>query len=309
MGMFNAEKEHVVMSARKISEQDIVVRFFGYLCRIGSENTAECYVRDTKAFMESIDYDVEAFTQATAEDYIMRDVDGKTPSPSTQNRRIAALKAFVKWANRDGDVIHDCLSKIVRSKSKRVLPECLTEEECVALLEAVNRKNPVGLRNRAILELLYSGGCRVDEVLKLTTKCIDFDNDVIKVMGKGGKERLVIMGKQAKECLLAYMEQGREKVTAGTNTSLVFTTRSGKPLTRNVVWHTMQEAAEKAGIEKHVHPHILRHSFATHLLKNGADIMVIKELLGHESIASTQIYLTVDEKDKRKAFKEFFPRK
>ena len=300
------------MVARKFTESDIIGKFHGYLCRVSSENTAGSYTSDVKAFMQTIDYELDAFTEASAEDFIAGvESDGSINklSASTQNRRLASLKAFVKWLNRDGRLIDSPLTRITRIKPKKVLPVCLTEEECVALMEAADKPTPTGIRDRAMLELLYSGGCRVDEVLKLTMQSVDMDNEVVKVNGKGSKERLVILGKQAKYWIAAYLEHARPSLLLEMGENILFLARNGKGMTRNNVWHMMQGVAKKAGIEKHVHPHILRHSFATHLLKNGADLMVIKELMGHESIASTQIYLTVDEKDKRKAFNEFFPRK
>jgi integrase/recombinase XerD len=240
------------MVARKLTESDIIGKFYGYLCRVSSENTASSYTSDVKAFMQTIDYELDAFTEASAEDFIAGvESDGSITklSASTQNRRLASLKAFVKWLNRDGRLIDSPLTRITRIKPKKVLPVCLTEEECVALMEAADKPTPVGIRDRAILELLYSGGCRVDEVLKLTTQSVDMDKEVVKVNGKGSKERLVILGKQAKYWIAAYLEHARPSLARDISENILFVARNGKAMTRNNVWHMMQVVAKRPGLK------------------------------------------------------------
>lgn len=301
--------------ASVLPDADVTLaQFRAHLERIGSKITATCYVGDVGAFLGLIGNNADKLTRASVEEYIALPYQGKdgqdaVPSPATQNRRLASLRAFIRWMNMDGEVIPDVTRNIRRTREKRTLPQSLTPEECNALMDGVDTGTPAGIRDRAILELLYSTGCRVSEVLNLAVDDVDLDDGTVRVMGKRSKERLAIVGDEARRWLVKYLDSVRpEFVGNGRDGGLLFLTSSGRCVPRSAVWQAIRKAARMAKIKKDVYPHILRHSFATHLLRNGADLMVIKEMLGHESIATTQVYLTVNERDKKKAFLEFFPR-
>ena len=205
-------------------------------------------------------------------------------------------------------------SRLVAIKGPRlwqVLPDFLSVQEVDRLLEVFpnSAKEPLTQRNRTIFEVMYACGLRVSETANLKLSDVDFENELIRVHGKGGKTRIVPIGKMAVASLKKYLELTRPQLAANPLEPAVFISKSGRKLNREWIWNLIKQAAETAGITKNIHPHTLRHSFATHLLENGADLRVIQELLGHADIATTEIYTHVDAKRLLKIHRQFHPRK
>jgi integrase/recombinase XerC len=187
-------------------------------------------------------------------------------------------------------------------KLDKRLPSFLTIKEMGQLLEAPDLTTPQGQRNRAFLELLYASGLRVSELAKLNLEQITLDTREIRVWGKGAKERMVLMGEPAARALLTYLTQGRPILLGNRKTNAVFLNRFGGRLSERSVQSILQEYADQVGLDRRVHPHMLRHTFATHLLDGGADLRVVQELLGHASLSSTQIYTHVSKTQARKVY-------
>lgn len=202
-------------------------------------------------------------------------------------RRLSALRTFFRWLKREGLIGSNPARAVATPKYSKALPRFLTEEEAVRLVEGPKEEDLLGLRNRALFELLYSTGIRVGELVRLKIRDVDFAQGLLKVMGKGGKERLVPLGDTAKRALEAYLRQ-REK--AGQRAEALFLNRWGRPLSARWVEMLLKTYALKEGIRRPVTPHVLRHTFATHLLERGADLRAIQEMLGHVRLSTTQRY-------------------
>ncbi|MGQ9473400.1 MAG: tyrosine-type recombinase/integrase, partial [Candidatus Caldatribacteriaceae bacterium] len=190
------------------------------------------------------------------------------------------------------------------------LPEVLTLEEIESIIIACDASSPRGLRDKAILELLYASGLRVSELVFLTFSHLDLKNQIIRLWGKGFKERVVPFGEEAKDALVEYLEKGRPFLLKGAWSNYLFVgDSSGRPLTRQNVWNLVKRYARKAGVVKRITPHTFRHTFATHLLENGADLRIVQEFLGHSDIATTQIYTHVNRRILQEVYEKAFPRK
>ncbi len=276
--------------------------------------TVSSYASDIKGFFNAIDWNMDQFTGNNIERYMSAGKgyganDGSL-SAKTGNRRRSSLCAFGKFLKRHGIIQDNPVEDIEVMKIDRTLPETLSAHECTKLIEAVNMETELGNRNRAIIELMYSSGCRVSEIANIKIGDIDFNERTIKIFGKGSKERIVLIGDMAMDCIRKYLNEERPKmIREGADEDYLFVNYLGGKMSRMSFWRILERAGRRAGIKKVVHPHLLRHSFATHLLKGGADLMVIKDLLGHESLKTTQVYLSVDTSDKRRVFDKCFPRK
>lgn len=209
---------------------------------------------------------------------------------SSQLRKISALRVLAKHLVRENIRPDNCAELLKGPQSKRKLPEVLTRKEVEALLEAPSRHNPLGLRDRAILELFYSSGLRVSELCGLELQNVHLEEGYLRVIGKGSKERLAPMGNQAIQSLKAYLTLARPDLIKEQTDSAFFLSNRGRALSRKMIWVLIKNHAQTAGIQKTVKPHLLRHSFATHLLQGGADLRAIQEMLGHADITTTQIY-------------------
>ena len=223
-------------------------------------------------------------------------------------RKLSALRTFVFYLLREEKIEKSFLELVTGPKLRRKAPDALTISEVERLLDAPDLTTPAGLRDRAILELLYSSGLRVSELCDAKLQQIDIANGAVKVYGKGSKERVVPMGFQAVIALSNYLDQGRPRLVKPITGSGCFLSNRGVPISRKTVWVIVKKYARKAAIEKPVKPHGLRHSFATHLLTGGADLRVIQELLGHADISTTQIYTSVEAERVSTAHEEFHPR-
>lgn len=224
-------------------------------------------------------------------------------------RKLTAVRGIGKFLVRERYRSDDLSELLQPPKLLRRLPGTLSIEEVDRLLAAPPQDTPHGLRDRAMLELMYSSGLRVSELCGLLLTSVDIDSGLVRVMGKGSKERVVPLGRQAIAALTRYLEVARPQLVKPRTGSDLFLSQWGKAISRKTFWVAIKEHARRAGIEKEVKPHLLRHSFASHLLGNGADLRVIQEMLGHADIATTQIYTHVQEQSLKQAHAQFHPRK
>lgn len=272
--------------------------------------TVSSYASDVRGFFDAIGWNLDKFTGNNIERYMITGngftANDGSLSAKTGNRRRSSLCAFGKFLKKHGIIQDNPVENIEVMKIDRTLPESLSVKECARLIEAVDTGTELGYRNRAIIELMYSSGCRVSEIANIKIGDIDFNERTIRIFGKGSKERIVLIGDMAMECIKKYLNEGRQGSVDG---DYLFVNYLGGKMSRMSFWRILERAGRRAEIKKVVHPHLLRHSFATHLLKGGADLMVIKDLLGHESLRTTQVYLSVDTSDKRRVFDKCFPRR
>ena len=230
-------------------------------------------------------------------------------SAHSQARILSGLKAFFKYLLFEELIDKDPTSGIDGPKLGRKLPDTLSFNEIDDLLRAIDLSTPEGGRNRAILEILYSSGLRVSELVELRRNNVYFDLGFLRVIGKGNKERLVPIGRDALKYLKIYLNEIRIHVPVQKGSEIyVFLSRRGKKLTRVTIFTVIKELVRKIGLKKNISPHTFRHSFATHLLEGGADLRAVQEMLGHESITTTEIYTHLDRDYLRQVIQEFHPR-
>ena len=231
---------------------------------------------------------------------------------TTIARRLISFKLFFRFLFDEGLIPSDPSALMDSPKLWHILPDYLSEAEVDAMLavHASETDDPLELRNRAIMEVFYASGLRVSEVVNLPLNAIDFDTGMLRVAGKGAKVRFVPIGKPALQTLQRYLTSARPHLLGKqTNIPVCFLSRTGKKLNRERVWAVVRDTAIAAGITKSVHPHTLRHSFASHLLAHGADLRVIQEMLGHSSIATTEVYTHVDQDRLSELHRQFHPRR
>lgn len=222
-------------------------------------------------------------------------------------RRIAAVRVFLRFRGGEGDDVEAILQQIERPKAERSLPKILGRAQVDAMIAAPDPKSPLFARDVAMLELLYACGLRATELCELKVRDANLDVGVVRVFGKGSKERLVPLGRAAGEALSRYLAECRPKLDRRRSERL-FLSRTGKPMERVGLWMLVEKHARRSGILKRVSPHTLRHCFASHLLGGGADLRVVQELLGHSDIQTTQIYTHVDQGRLKSVHKKFHPR-
>ena len=229
-------------------------------------------------------------------------------SPATIRINIIALKTFFRFLYLQEAVAEDVTEGIDAPRVDRRLPDTASETAVATLLESLDLTRPLGKRDKAILELLYSSGLRVGELVAARLEHLNLEEGIIRVTGKGNKTRVIPLGRAAAEAINDYIETERKTLVCRQSGSEVFLSIRGKKLTTNRIWQIVKERAKLAGLDENMYPHLLRHSFATHLLENGADLRVIQEMLGHADISTTQIYTHVDSKHLRNIHKKFHPR-
>jgi len=213
--------------------------------------------------------------------------------PRTSARRLSALRQFFQHARREGLREDDPTARIDAPKIGRPLPHSLTEQEVEQLLNAPDTASPEGFRDRVMFEALYAAGLRVSELVGLKPDQVSLTQGLVRITGKGGKERLVPLGDEAHEWITRFMADARNDLLQGQRCEYLFPTRRGGGMTRQAFWYRVRKHARTAGIHKHLSPHTLRHAFATHLLNHGADLRVVQLLLGHSDLSTTQIYTHV----------------
>jgi integrase/recombinase XerD len=260
-----------------------------------SENTLTAYRNDLNGLATWLALRGCSLVEARREhllDYLSeRVINGARPR--TTARLLSSLRRFYRYFVREGRLTGDPTVRIDTPRIGRPLPDSLSEEEVGALLDAPAVSEALGLRDRAMLELLYACGLRVSELVNVTMEQVDLTQGVVRLMGKGSKERLVPLGEEASDWLQRYIAQGRPELAAGASARALFITRRGRAMTRQAFWYRLRHYAVKSGINKALSPHTLRHAFATHLLNHGADLRVVQMLLGHSDLSTTQIYTHV----------------
>jgi integrase/recombinase XerD len=229
-------------------------------------------------------------------------------SPASIRRNISAVRTYFRFLLSDGVVTRDPSERLETPRRWRTLPDVLTVEEVGRLLAAPTLDDPLAFRDRAMLELAYGAGLRVSEWITLGVRDVLFEDKLVRVFGKGSKERLVPVGRSAIGAVATYIRELRPRLEKGGGKGVLFLNARGEPLSRMGAWKILRRYVERAGIEKSVSPHTLRHSFATHLLEGGADLRAVQEMLGHADISTTQIYTHVDREYLRQVHKQFHPR-
>lgn len=227
---------------------------------------------------------------------------------STAARRLSGVRRFYRFLMREGLISEDPTLRIDSPRLPRRLPDSLTEEEVDALLSAPDVTIPLEMRDKAMLEILYGCGLRVSELTGLRVDQVNVRQGVVRITGKGDKERLVPLGEEAVDWLLRYMREGRGELLKGRPCDALFPGNRAAAMTRQTFWHRIRHYAVRAGIHKHLSPHTLRHAFATHLLNHGADLRVVQMLLGHSDLSTTQIYTHVARQRLQAMHREHHPR-
>lgn len=262
-----------------------------------SKQTCQSYMMDLDLFFQYFNFKKdtsELYGENIIEYLRYASSTGSIRQPSTYLRKMSSIRSFYLFLKREG-IIDVEIPEMYTPKKPASLPNCLSIEEVEALLDAPDIKKPEGLRDRAMLELMYSSGLRVSELLSLERKKINLERGVVTIFGKGSKERKVPIGDFALEYIVKYIHEARRK-NPGRDSKYLFLNRYGKPLSRQFFFMQIKKYAALAGIEKNISPHTLRHSFATHLLENGAQLRAVQEMLGHANIATTQIYTHISTK-------------
>jgi len=229
-------------------------------------------------------------------------------SPASIRRNVSAVRTYFRFLTGDGVVVRDPSERLETPKRWRTLPEVLTVEEVQRLLASPTIDDPFVFRDRAMLELAYGAGLRVSEWITLGVRDVMLDEGLVRVFGKGSKERLVPIGRSAIGAVAVYLRESRPRLERGEGKGVLLLNARGRPLTRMGAWKILRGYVERAGITRHVTPHTLRHSFATHLLEGGADLRAVQEMLGHVDIATTQIYTHVDREYLRQVHRSYHPR-
>lgn len=277
-----------------------------------SANTRQAYERDLRLFCKTLGFkNSDALVNVSREQITgyMTQLKEKGLAAATIARKLAAIKAFYRFMTAEGYMDANP-AEVVEAGTKGIkLPRVLSEDEVVRLLNQPDITTAEGFRDRTMLEVLYATGMRVSELINLTLERVDLNMKYIIAFGKGSKERIVPLGSVAAKFLQQYLEKVRPKLThAGRNTNIVFLAFGGHELTRQRFWQIIRAYGRKANINKALTPHILRHSFATHLLDNGADLRSVQELLGHSDISTTQIYTHLTNKRLRDIYAKAHPR-
>lgn len=277
-----------------------------------SANTRQAYERDLRLFCKTLGFkNSDALVNVSREQITgyMTQLKEKGLAAATIARKLAAIKAFYRFMTAEGYMDANPAEVVEAGTKGFKLPRVLSEDEVVRLLNQPDITTAEGFRDRTMLEVLYATGMRVSELINLTLERVDLNMKYIIAFGKGSKERIVPLGSVAAEFLQQYLEKVRPKLThAGRNTNIVFLAFGGHELTRQRFWQIIRAYGRKANINKALTPHILRHSFATHLLDNGADLRSVQELLGHSDISTTQIYTHLTNKRLRDIYAKAHPR-
>lgn len=292
--------------------QHIFAKYVNYLEaeKHASDYTVRNYATDMRAFLGFLkDKGLETLDEvdrAVVRDWLVSLMEGGAARSSIA-RRLSAVRSFFRFIVREGWLASDPVASATSPKLDKRLPSFLTVDEMKRLLEAPDMSTAAGRRDRAIIELLYASGLRVSELSGLDMGQVNLNTNELRVWGKGSKERVVLIGDPAAAALTEYLERGRVELTAKGGGSAVFVNRYGRRLTERWVQLMLKKYARRAGIDKNVHPHLLRHTFATHMLNGGADLRVVQELLGHASLSSTQIYTHVSKSQAKKVYLSAHP--
>lgn len=277
-----------------------------------SKNTLESYRRDLAQFArwlrEAAGKPLLDAQVAEVQRHLAWQVETRRSKPRTTGRLVSSLKRFYQFAVREGLRKDDPTVDLDSPKIPRSLPKTLSEADVEALLAAPNVETANGLRDRAMLETLYASGLRVSELVTLKTIQVSLDMQVVRVLGKGSKERLTPLGEEAIEWIVRYQREARPRLLGARKSDALFVTARGGPMTRQSFWGLVKRHAGSAGIRASISPHTLRHAFATHLINHGADLRVVQLLLGHADISTTQIYTHVARERLKAIHRKHHPR-
>ena len=273
-----------------------------------SPNTVASYVRDVEGLLKAYEGYLPADIGTAEVERHLSDRILKGLSKRSQARLLSSLRSFFNWCIEEGDLKDNPCDRIDAPKLGKYLPAVLSVEEVDAIMESVDLKAPTGLRDRAILEVLYGCGLRVSECTGLLLSHVHLDEGYVDVVGKGNKQRIIPLGEMAAEAVRNYLP-ARPEPAARAYEDVLFLNRSGRPLSRVSVFNLVKERAMAAGIHKEISPHTFRHSFATHLIEGGADLRIVQEMLGHESILTTEIYTHIDSSTWQAAVLAHHPRR
>lgn len=295
-----------------VRKKNLVKEFQHYLEveRGLSRNSIFSYVSDLNKLTRYLDHSQKNLLETTRSDIqsFLREETKKKISPRTQARVIATLRHFYRFLEQRHGLPANPMEEVASPKIERPLPDFLTQDEIRILFSVFKEDNPLEIRDKTMFELLYSSGLRISEACSLKMKDIDRENMLIQVKGKGDRERLVPFGEIAAELLEKYFSGPRDQIMKENISEYVFISKKGGAISRKSAWRLLKKYIERAKIKKNITPHTLRHSFATHLLQNDADLRSVQELLGHIDISTTQIYTHVAGTQMKEAHKKYHPR-
>ncbi len=309
MASTDAEKQNAESVAHS---EELVDKFLDaiWMERGLSQNTLGAYRADLMTLGRSLATGNKSIDQADKADLLgfIADRVESGAKPRSTARQLSSFRRFYRYIMREGLRDTDPTADIEMPRIGRSLPKTLTEDEVDALLNAPNTDEPLGHRDRAMLELLYATGLRVSELINLQQSQINFNQGVLRIVGKGDRERLIPLGDESQRWLRDFINGPRMEILLERQTDFLFPTRRGDRMTRQAFWHIIKRYAEKAGIRRKLSPHSLRHAFATHLLNRGADLRVVQLLLGHSDLSTTQIYTHVARERLKELHGEHHPR-
>ena len=276
-----------------------------------SENTLAAYRRDLSLYDEWLGEQTAESLLTAGSSQIQSYLGLKLrqgASPRSSARFLSAARSFYRWALREGHIVEDPTLRIESPKQGRPLPKSLSETDVERLLGAPDLELALEFRDRKMLEMLYACGLRVSELVGLQVEQVGLNQGIVRVLGKGGKERLVPMGEEALDWLTQYMRGPRIELLKGQSSNVLFPSNRSREMTRQTFWYRIKLYGERAGIQSHLSPHTLRHAFATHLLNHGADLRVVQMLLGHSDLSTTQIYTHVAKQRMQELHEHHHPR-
>lgn len=298
--------------------EELLCRFLQYITQVnsGSKHTAEAYERDIREFISFLQEEgAEGFEDADrilVMNFIahLRTREGTIGSMknTTIARKLSSLRSLYRYLNEYVGIPNNPFLYIKTPKKAKRIPEFLFYDEMETFLDSFDLKQDAGIRNRAMFELMYACGLRVSEVTSLRLADIDQSGHMLRITGKGDKQRIIPFYDLALERLQDYLQHVRGKWMGTPEHDIVFINQRGKPLTSRGVQYLMEQAAKNCDLHVHIHPHMFRHSFATHLLDNGADLRIVQELLGHASLSTTQVYVHVTQERLKNAYEHAHPR-
>jgi len=276
-----------------------------------SRNTIESYGRDLRVFLDFVEgRGIRSFRQVTRGDVLafLKELQGRGLSVRSVSRALISLRGLFRFLLLEGHLEEDPVEEMEVPRPPRSLPHVLSLQEVERILEAPDPGTPLGVRDRAMLELLYATGMRVSELAGLAPEGVDIQVGFVRVKGKGDKERVIPIGEVARERLDIYLREGRPRLLKGRESPYLFVNRQGRGLSRQGIWKLIKRYALQAGVLTPITPHTLRHSFATHLLERGADLRFVQVMLGHADIGTTQIYTHLNQEYLRKIYQQYHPR-